>query len=162
MGPSVDRDDRGIHRSASIPKAANIHIDPTSFVGEGVIIRRDEGPVNIGPHAQIGPYSVIFAGGGVEIGARVMVGPHVTFASGNHDFRQLDDPMRFAVAVSRGPIVVGDDAWIGAGVCILDGIRVGRGAVVGAGAVVTKDVPDFAIAVGVPARVIGSRQIAPE
>jgi len=58
---------------------------------------------------------------------------------------------------SRGPVVIGDDVWIGAGATILDGVRVGRGAIVGAGAVVTRDVPDFAVVTGVPAKVVSQR-----
>ena len=58
---------------------------------------------------------------------------------------------------SKGPIVIEDDAWLGLGVIVLDGVTIGRGAVIGAGAVVTGDVPPYAIAVGVPARVVGSR-----
>jgi acetyltransferase-like isoleucine patch superfamily enzyme len=54
-------------------------------------------------------------------------------------------------------IEIGDDVWIGANVVVLGGVRIGRGAVIGAGAVVTRDIPEFAIAVGVPARPVGSR-----
>lgn len=58
---------------------------------------------------------------------------------------------------THGDIVIGDDAWIGTGSAILDGVTIGIGAVIGAGSVVTHDVPDYAIAVGNPARVVGSR-----
>jgi acetyltransferase-like isoleucine patch superfamily enzyme len=58
---------------------------------------------------------------------------------------------------SRGDIIIEDEAWISTGVIILDGVRVGKGAVVGAGSVVTRDIPDNAIAYGVPAKVIKMR-----
>jgi acetyltransferase-like isoleucine patch superfamily enzyme len=58
---------------------------------------------------------------------------------------------------TKGGIVVGDDVWLGFGVVVLDGVRIGKGAVVGAGSVVTRDIPDNAIAVGVPARVVKMR-----
>jgi acetyltransferase-like isoleucine patch superfamily enzyme len=61
---------------------------------------------------------------------------------------------------ARG-IVIEDDVWLGGGAVVLDGVRIGRGAVVGAGAVVTQDIPPYAIAVGVPARVVGSRRETP-
>ncbi|MDQ3796893.1 MAG: acyltransferase, partial [Pseudomonadota bacterium] len=58
---------------------------------------------------------------------------------------------------TKGGIVIGDDVWLGVGVIVLDGVHIGNGAVIGAGAVVTRNVPDNAIAVGIPARVIGTR-----
>ena len=62
---------------------------------------------------------------------------------------------------SKGDIIVGDDAWLGFGVIVLDGVRIGKGAVVGAGSVVTEDIPDGGIAVGVPARVVKMRDGSP-
>jgi acetyltransferase-like isoleucine patch superfamily enzyme len=58
---------------------------------------------------------------------------------------------------SKGPVVIGDDVWLGAGVIVLDGAEIGTGAIVGAGAVVTKNLPNYAIAVGAPAAVRGYR-----
>jgi lipopolysaccharide O-acetyltransferase len=57
-------------------------------------------------------------------------------------------------ALSSAPVVIGDDCWLGEHVCVLPGVKVGRGVVVGAGAVVTADLPDFVIAVGAPAKII--------
>ena len=59
---------------------------------------------------------------------------------------------------TKGGIVIGDDAWLGVGVIVLDGVKIGKGAVVGAGSVVTRDIPDGAIATGVPARVVKMRR----
>jgi acetyltransferase-like isoleucine patch superfamily enzyme len=58
---------------------------------------------------------------------------------------------------SNGPVVIEDDVWLGAGAIVLDGVRIGKGCIVGAGAVVTKDLPDYAIAIGVPAKVTKMR-----
>jgi len=55
------------------------------------------------------------------------------------------------------PVLIGDDVWIGIGAIILQGIRIGRGSIIGAGAVVTRDIPPYSIAMGTPARVTGSR-----
>ncbi|NEQ84957.1 MAG: maltose O-acetyltransferase [Moorea sp. SIO2I5] len=71
---------------------------------------------------------------------------------------RLDIPMMEQGVYSKGPVVIGDDVWLGAGAIVLDGVRIGKGCIIGAGAVVTKDLPDYAVAIGVPARVIRMRQ----
>jgi acetyltransferase-like isoleucine patch superfamily enzyme len=70
-------------------------------------------------------------------------------------------PMSHQSLHSKGPIIVEDDVWLGVGVTVLSGVRIGKGSVVGAGAVVTHDVPEGAIVAGVPARVIKMRAEAP-
>ncbi len=77
-----------------------------------------------------------------------------------HIFQDPSRPVREQGIVARG-IRIGDGAWIGAGAIVLDGVTVGEGAVVGAGAVVTRDIPPYAVAVGVPARVVRQREMPP-
>ncbi|XAM01724.1 acyltransferase [Phycisphaeraceae bacterium D3-23] len=135
-----------------------IDLAPRCELKQGVIIHAHRARVSIGRRSQINPYTVIYGGSGVSIGADVMVAPHCVLAAGNHDHRQLGQPMRTAPSISRGPIVIEDDVWLGAHCTITDGVTIGQGAVVGANSVVTKDVPAYAIVAGVPAKVIGSRQ----
>ena len=59
---------------------------------------------------------------------------------------------------SKGPVVIGDDVWLGAGAMVLDGVQIGKGCIVGAGSVVTKNLPDYAVAVGVPAKILKNRK----
>ena len=66
--------------------------------------------------------------------------------------------IREQTSISKGPVVIEEDAWLGAGVKVLSGVRIGKGAVIGAQSLVNKDIPDYAIAVGVPAKVIGYRK----
>lgn len=91
------------------------------------------------------------------IGADVMMGPAVVILSGSHNFSRTDIPMREQGAPLRRPVMIGDDVWIGARSIILPGVVVGSHSVIGAGSVVTKDVPEWGIVGGNPARVIRYR-----
>jgi acetyltransferase-like isoleucine patch superfamily enzyme len=103
------------------------------------------------PRCQISAYV-----GAVEIGCDVQIAPGCAFYPYQHGMLP-DVPMKGQPLTSKGTIAVGDGAWLGFGVVVLDGVRIGAGSVIGAGAVVTADVPDGCVAVGVPARVIGTR-----
>ncbi len=87
------------------------------------------------------------AQGGITIGDHARIAANVQLLSNNHDPYDLD-------VLTCKPVEIRDYAWIGAGATVLPGVRVGRHAVIGAASVVTKDVPDYAVAVGNPARVI--------
>jgi maltose O-acetyltransferase len=95
-----------------------------------------------------------YRGGAIELGQRVAVAPGVTFiADSDPNNSRLSTVEDYVV---RGVIRVDDDAWLGANSVILPNVSVGRCAIVGAGSVVTKDVNDFEVVAGVPARVIGT------
>ena len=110
----------------------------------------------IGDGSNIGAFAYMGAAGGIRIGRNVMMGPRVSILAEQHNFDRTDVPMKSQGTVRKG-IIIGDDVWLGANCCILDGVTVGEGAIIATGAVVTKDVPPFAIAGGVPARVIRMR-----
>lgn len=119
-------------------------------IGEGgrVIIGAD---THIQPRCQLSAYQ-----GSLTIGRQVQIAPGCQFFPYEHG-TALGQPICEQPLHTKGGIVIEDDVWIGAGVIVLDGVRIGSGAVVGAGSVVTKDVPDRAIAAGTPARVVGTR-----
>lgn len=110
----------------------------------------------IGDNTYIGPGCILGAGGGIEIGSDVTVGAHADFLAENHVFNDLAKKIN-EQPVSRKGIRVGDDCWIGNRAILLDGVAVGRGCVIGAGAVVTEDLPENSVAAGVPARVVRRR-----
>ena len=110
----------------------------------------------IGDNTYIGPRCVLGAGGGIHIGHDVTIGAAVDLLAEDHRFEDADRPIN-EQGVNRRGIVIEDDVWIGNRATVLDGVRVGRGAVIGAAAVVTKDVPPFSIVVGNPARVVRFR-----
>ena len=96
--------------------------------------------------------------GTVTIGKDVMMGPDCIIYTSNHRFDRTDIPMREQGFYPEEPVVIGDDVWIGGRVIILPGVKIGSHVVVGAGAVVTKDVPDYAIVGGCPAKILKFRQ----
>ena len=109
----------------------------------------------LGDNSGIGRGSVI--AGGVSIGKDVMMGPECYIYTRNHSFSSLDKPMRLQGYEKGRPVVIEDDVWIGARVTILPGVRVGKGAVIGAASVVTKDVPQYAVVGGNPAKILKFR-----
>jgi acetyltransferase-like isoleucine patch superfamily enzyme len=105
-----------------------------SFVGSGCLI---------GPKVHLGPY--------------VMIGPRVVIVGGDHLYNRPGTPIIFSGRPEIGATLVEADAWVGCGATLMAGVRIGRGAIVAAGAVVTKDVPAYEIYGGVPAHKIGDR-----
>lgn len=110
--------------------------------------------VEIGRGVTIAAFLHIWGGGGVKIGDRVMIGSHVAIASETHDPEV--HPMNETFV--RAPIRIEDDVWIGTHSVILPGVIVGKGAVIGAGAIVTRDVPPLTVVAGVPAKELRKRQ----
>lgn len=110
----------------------------------------------IGAQTYIGHRCLFYGHGGIQVGRDVLLANDVQLICGNHTFDRRDVPIRAQPTVER-PIVVEDDVWLGASAIILGGVTVGRGSVVGAGAVVTHDLPPYSIARGVPAQVVGVR-----
>jgi acetyltransferase-like isoleucine patch superfamily enzyme len=119
----------------------------------------------IGEDSLIGEYSIIRGQGGVKIGDRVYTSPYTQIIAVNHVFGDPDRPFVEQGITAEG-IIIEDDVWLGAAAIITDGTRIGQGAVVAAGAVVTKDVPPHTVVAGIPAKVIkeidGTQLGAPE
>ena len=92
------------------------------------------------------------------IGEYVMMGPECQIWTINHNHSRTDIPMGLQGSQTEKPVVIGDDVWIGSRTIILPGVNIGRGSIIGAGAVVAKDIPDYSIAVGNPARVVKNRK----
>ena len=116
-------------------------------IGEGLVV---------GDHSNIGPGCYVGCSGEVRIGSHVLMGAGVSMHAENHNMERVDVPID-AQGVTREDIAIEDDCWLGGGCIILAGVRIGRGAVVAAGSVVTRDVPPYAVVAGVPARVVRTR-----
>jgi acetyltransferase-like isoleucine patch superfamily enzyme len=130
---------------------ANSTIEDFATVNNGV------GPVIIGDRTRIGLGCVLI--GPVTVGNDVMFAQNIVVSGLNHGYQDINTPPSLQ-PVETKPISIGDDVWIGANAVITAGVTIGKHAVVAAGSVVTKNVPDFAIAAGNPARIL--KQYNPE
>jgi acetyltransferase-like isoleucine patch superfamily enzyme len=135
---------------------AGITIGSGVFVGRNSILSCKNGDIELAEGANVGFNCEIFSASRVTIGRDTLLAAYCYVIGGDHDF---SDPAAAVLAQGRksSGVTIGAGAWLGAGAKILDGVAVGDRAIVGAGAVVREAVPDGAIAVGVPARVVGQR-----
>lgn len=108
----------------------------------------------IGNYSGIGMNSFV---GTVQIGRDVMIGEELIAISKNHNFKDINIPMRKQGWKKDQPIIIEDDVWIGSRVILLPGIKIGKGSIIGAGAVIAKNVPPYSIIAGNPAMIIGKR-----
>lgn len=135
---------------------AGIVLGEGVFLGRNTILSCKDGDIEIGAGANIGFNCEIFSASRVRLGRQALLAAYCYVIGGGHDWSDPSRPVLEQGRVSRG-VEIGEAAWLGAGARVLDGVSVGAHAVVGAGAVVRDDVPERAIAAGVPARVVGTR-----
>lgn len=125
------------------------------------VILREAQRISIGHDCLINHNNVLQGGkkdAVIQIGNYVHTGANVMMFAFNHSFDRIDIPS-IKQNYYDGSIIIEDDVWIGAGSIILAGVHIGKGVIIGAGSVVNKDIPDYAIAVGVPAKVVKFRNI---
>ncbi len=138
-----------IHPLSSIRNHKNISIGSNVIVNRNVNIWVSK--LTLGNNIQINPGTCIY--GNVIIGNNVMIAPNCMIAGGNHGIENIPEPMITQTCTSKGPIIIENDVWIASNSVILDGVRIGSGAVIGGGSVVTKNIPPMAVAVGNPAKI---------
>ena len=135
----------------------NVALGANVYVGHYTILKGYyKNRLEIGDETWIGQQCFLHAAGGLTIGKSVGIGPGVKIITSQHGEVPRDVPI-FSAPLSFRPVVIEDGADLGVGCIVLPGITIGRGAQVGAGAVVTRDVPPFAIVAGSPARLIRER-----
>jgi acetyltransferase-like isoleucine patch superfamily enzyme len=137
---------------------SRIYLSKKVILDRGVDLRSlDQGNIIIGESTYIGPYTCLAGPGKIKIGKNCLISSHSGIYGNNHNFA---DPQRRIVdqGITSKGITIEDDCWLGSGVKVLDGVAIGQGSVIGAGAVVTKDIPHYSVAVGVPAKVISYRK----
>ena len=156
LGLSVQK--VSIGRQFKLKKGSKLGFSGAASFGDYVTITARGGEIYFGSNFHSNQ-NVIFnadLGGRLTFGDNCLVGPMCVFRTSNHNF---EDPAKIIQLQGHtsADITIGDDVWLGAQVIVLPGVKIGNSVVVGAGSVVTKDLPDFSIAVGVPARVIKKR-----
>lgn len=135
----------------------NFSLGRNSIIECTGVIRELGEELIIGNNVGIAANAFIAMRGKLEIGSNTIFGPGVSIHAENHNFDSLNTPIRLQGATRKG-IKIGEDCWIGSKAIILDGVNIGNHVIVAAGAVVNKDVPDYAIVGGVPAKVIKMRK----
>jgi acetyltransferase-like isoleucine patch superfamily enzyme len=135
------------------------------FIGSGVIVEYKawltansiekgiEARLEIGDGTVLGHFNHIYATKGIKIGNNVLTADRVYISDNLHSYEDINLPVLHQPIKQIAEVEIGDGTWIGEGVCII-GAKIGRGCVIGANAVVTKDIPDYSVAVGIPAKII--------
>ncbi len=127
------------------------------IISRNCVIQAKSGPVVLGARTDIGCNTILSSVSGIHVGRSVLMAGNCYLGGARYVWDRLDIPMMDQGRYSEGPVLIGDDVWLGAGVIVPDGRRIGNGCVVGAGSVVTRDLPDYAVAAGAPARIIRMR-----
>ena len=141
---------------ASVPRVpsyapdcgSNVNVEHGAYINSGK-------EIDVGNNSGIGLNAYIL--GPLIVGSNVMMGPGCTLLGTNHNFQRTDVPMITQGNRPSAPPIIEDDVWLGANVTVLPGRRIGTGSVIGAGAIVTHDIPPFAVASGNPAKVVRYR-----
>lgn len=139
--------------------------DQGIVLGKNVIIGRNTILSCKGGSIELGDYANISAGCSLLSETRIAIGKYsflaghcYLVAGGNHSIDRTDVPIMFQPSLVKGGIAIAEDGWLGAAAVVLDGVSLGKGCVVGAGAVVTQSFPEYSVVAGVPAKKIKSRK----
>lgn len=148
----------------SIPHHTIIEAQKKSYIKIGknfdlhpyAVLSTRGGFIDIGDNCSVNEFCVLYGHGGLKIGNGVRIATHTIIIPANHNYSDINKQIRLQGETKEG-VEIEDDVWIGARVTILDGVTIGTGCVIGAGSVVTKSIPPYSVAVGVPAEVIKKR-----
>jgi acetyltransferase-like isoleucine patch superfamily enzyme len=141
----------------ALRRGCPIDIGNNVSIEKGVVISTSEkGRIFIGNNVYLGEYSVLTSNEEIEIGDNVLISPHNDIVDFNHIYQDPTKPVNEQGVIAK-KITIEEDVWIGSGCKILMGVTIGKGAVVGAGSIVTKDVSPCHVVVGNPAKTIKVR-----
>lgn len=142
-------------------RGTNTHVGKGCVIDDFVKIKHvgGSGDIVLGDYVYLNSFTVIYSGNGVKIGNNTAIGPNCSIVPVNHKFQdrnKLISEQRFAE--SKGGVIIEEDVWIGAGVIILDGTHIKKGAVIGAGSLVNGVVEEYSINIGSPCKTVGHRK----
>ena len=123
-----------------------IKIGDDVIIARATIIQGKCAPIRIGDRCVIGSQCQLSSAGGITLGNAVLMGGQCYIGGGRNRTEERDMPMIDQGLYSKGPVVIGDDVWVGAGANIMDGVKIGKGCVIGSGAVIREDLQDFTVA----------------
>lgn len=156
LGDSVAIDDQTL-LDGGTGGDCRLRIGDKVVISKGCVIQAKAGPLDIGRECDIGAHVILSSVGGIKLAPNVLIAGNCYFGGGRYHLESLATPIMYQGIYSRGVITIGEGTWIGASVTVLDGVTIGKGCVIGAGSLVTGDIPDYAVAVGSPAKVIKTR-----
>jgi acetyltransferase-like isoleucine patch superfamily enzyme len=139
-----------------------IRIGNRAYIGRHSIVYCKNGRIEVGDAVNIASNCQLFSSHDLRIGSGTLIGAYSYLMSGG--VYEVDVPVPFAEQegmITRGPLIIGQNCWLGARVTVLDGASIGDHSVVGAGAVITRPLPEACVAAGVPARVLRRRTVVP-
>ncbi|MFC2156969.1 acyltransferase [Acidobacteriota bacterium] len=129
------------------------------IIGRNTILSCKGGSISLGDFCNIASNCSLLSESIISIGSHTFLAGHCFLvAGGNHSYERTDVPIMFQPSFSRGGIRISEDVWIGASVTITDGVEIGTGCIIGASSLVRENIPEFCVAVGVPARVVKHRK----
>jgi acetyltransferase-like isoleucine patch superfamily enzyme len=135
-----------------------IRIGDRVIISKGCVIQAKTGPLEIEDNCDIGAHTILSSITGITLAPSVLIAGNCYIGGGRYHLEERERPIMVQGLYSRGPISIGEGSWIGASATILDGVTIGRGCVIGAGSLVTADIPDYGVALGVPAKVVRIRE----
>ncbi|PID59206.1 MAG: hypothetical protein CR986_06935 [Ignavibacteriae bacterium] len=148
-----------VHISARGNNSSRINLKDKVFIGRATELKLRNGEINIASNSSIGSNNRIATTDGVvNIGEYVFTAAYCYIGGGNHKSDRTDIPIAHQGFESKGGVCIGDDVWIGANCVIADGVTIGKGSIIGSCSLVNKDIPEYSIAFGSPAKVFKSRK----
>lgn len=146
----------GCETSICVFRGGKLVIEDSVVINRGCLIEC-RGHLIIGRDSLLNMGVIIYCNGEMTIGASTLLAPYVFLMDHDHKIDRIDIPIKAQGSTDPKPITIRDGAWLGTKVTVTKGVTIGEGAIIGANAVVTKDMPPYAVAVGIPAQVIRYR-----